>query len=200
MVRGDHRQAIEHADRALALAAQLGLPEPARALGFRGSARIHLGDAAGLQDMRKARDAAIAQGLGRDVAVIYCNLASNTLLVEGPRQRLELAREGSRFARRRGIQQHVVITARALLAEQRGQHAEAADLFAAAASRWEQFEVPWERAQALLGQGRCLLALGRPAEARPLLTAARDVLASLGARIGLAETCQLLAQAADLAG
>ena len=31
------------------------LPEPARALGFRGAARAWLGDAGGLQDMRRAR-------------------------------------------------------------------------------------------------------------------------------------------------
>ena len=105
MVWGDHRQAIEHADRALALAAQLGLPEPARALGFRGAARVRLGDAGGLEDMRTALAAATAQGLGRDVAILYNNLAEATWLVEGPRQRLELAREGARFARRRGIEE-----------------------------------------------------------------------------------------------
>ena len=356
MLWGDHREAIEYADRALALAARLGLPEPARARGFRGAARVKLGDAGGLEDMRKALDAATAQGLGREVAILYNNLAEDTWLVEGPRQRLELAREGSRFASRRGIeevafgldtitvmalsdlgsleeamglagelaprleeagdvwelveirsaqawalvvrgeheeaaalgqwiaerarefarpqilaiayspaaalwlahgdaagaitllaelsnahsaawtapyaanlatavraalaagapelaarladavqprhplQQHAVITARALLAEQRGQHAEAADMFADAAARWQQFEVPWEHAQALLGQARCLLALGRPAAARQLLTAAREIFASLGAKPVLADSCQLLAQATALAG
>jgi tetratricopeptide (TPR) repeat protein len=355
MVWGDHREAIEHADRALALAAQLGLPEPARALGFRGAARFSLGDAGGLQDMRNARDAATAQGLGRDAAILYNNLAEGTRLVEGPRQYLGLAREGSRFARRRGIeegalgldtitvtalaelgsleeamglaeelaprlegagnvnnllavrsaqawalsvrgehaaaaalgqwiverarefarpevlaiayppaaalrlaqgdasgamallaelsnanvawtapyavnlgeavraalavggpdlaaglagaveprhplQQHAAATARALLAEQRGQHAEAAGLFADAAARWERFEVPWEHAQALLGQGRCLLALRKPAGARQLLTVAREIFASLGAKPILADVCQLLAQATTLAG
>jgi len=98
------------------------------------------------------------------------------------------------------LQQHAVITARALLAEQRGQHAEAAGLFADAAARWEQFEVPWERAQALLGQGRCLLALRRPAGARQPLTVAREIFASLGAKPVLADACQLLAQATALAG
>ncbi|MBV9096354.1 MAG: AAA family ATPase, partial [Streptosporangiaceae bacterium] len=105
MVWGDHHRAIAHADRALALAAQLGLPEPAQALGFRGVARISLGDAGGLEDMHKAHEAATAQGRSYEVALIYNNLAENTWLVEGPRQRLELAREGSRFARRRGIEE-----------------------------------------------------------------------------------------------
>jgi tetratricopeptide (TPR) repeat protein len=349
MVWGDQRQAIERADRALALAAQLGLPEPAPALGFRGAARDSLGDAGGLEDMRTALETATAQGLGRDAAILYNNLAQSTWLVQGPRRYLELAREGSRFARRRGIdeialsldaaivgaladlgslqeavslaqalasrleetgnlltllevrsaqlralniqgevesaialgqwvserareiahpqvlaftyppaaehrvaqgdtpgavallselskagstwesapcaanlatairaalavgqpglatglagtlqprhplEQHAVTTARALLAEQRGQHAEAAELFADAAGRWEQFEVPWERAQALLGRGRCLLALGQPTAAA--LRAARDIFASLGARAALTEVDRLLAQA-----
>ena len=46
-------------------------------------------------------------------------------------------------------------------------------MFTNAAGRWERFEVPWEQAQALLGQSRCLLTLGRPTEARePLRRAA----------------------------
>jgi tetratricopeptide (TPR) repeat protein len=353
MLWGDHREAIEHADRALALASQLGMPEPARALGFRGGARLNLGDAGGLEDMRTALAAATAQGLGFETAVIYYNLAEGAWLVEGPRQRLELARQGARFARHRGIdeaalfldaavvgaladlgaleeairlaeeltlrleetgsvftgvevrsaqlwalsvrgdheaaaaldqwvvhraqeyanpqtlavayppaaalrlaqgdapgaralltelsnahaawttsytanlatavraalaagapelaaalvgafeprhplQQHAVVSARALLAEHHGQHAEAAGLFAEAAGRWERFEVPWEHAQALLGQGRCLLALGQPGEALRALRTARDIFAALGARPALTETDKLLAQATAL--
>jgi tetratricopeptide (TPR) repeat protein len=350
MIWGDHHQAIDHADRALTLAAQLGLPEPARALGFRGNARVSLGDAGGLEDQRHALEAATTQGLGYEVANLYNNLAEDTWLTQGPRQRLDLAREGSRFAKRRGIdevallldantvdaltdlgildealslarelaprleetgsasgllqvrsaqlralhvrgeleaattlsqstvqrareiakpedladaypalaalrvaqgdapgakallaelsnahiawaapyaanlatairgalaaggpalaeelagavyprhplQQHAVATARALLTEHRGQHAEAAALFASAARRWEQFEVPWERAQALLGQGRCLLALARPDEAREPLRTARDIFTSLGARPARDAIDRLLAQA-----
>jgi class 3 adenylate cyclase/tetratricopeptide (TPR) repeat protein len=353
MLWGDHREAIEHADRALALAAQLGLPESARALDFRGTARVGLGDAGGLEDTRKARDAATAQGLGRELANLHANLAESTWPVEGPRQRLELAREGSRFARRRGIEevalhidsatvqalvdlgsleeamslagelvprleeagdvlcllevrsaqlwalnmrgeqeaatalgqwvaeharehadpqtladayppaaalcvaqgdapgairllaelsktrpargfpqytanlgeavraalaagapelaagladavrprlpleQHAVVTARALLAEHHGQHAEAAGLFADAADRWQRFEVPWEQAQALLGQGRCLLALGQPGEAREYLRTARDIFTMLGAGPARTDVDRLLAQATE---
>jgi hypothetical protein len=93
------------------------------------------------------------------------------------------------------LDQHAEVTARALLAEQDGEHAEAAALFADAAGRWERFEVPWERAQALLGQGRCLLALGRPAEGEQALAAARDLFASLGASPVLADANRLLAEA-----
>jgi len=348
--RGDSREAIGHADRARALAAQLGLPEPASALGYRGLARVYLGEAGGLDDMRTARDLATSQGLGLDVAILYNNLAETTWLIEGPRQRLELAREGSRFARRRGMEelaidldaiivgaladlgaleealglaeqmaarledtgsvlcllsirsaqlwvlhvrgehaaatglgqwiadrareyaepeilaiayppaaalrlaqgdvvgalallaelsnahaawaapcaanlatavraalaagapklaaelagdvqprhlldQHAAVTAQALLAEHHGQHAEAAALFADAAGRWEQFEVPWEQAQALLGQGRCLLVLGQPGRARKPLRTARDIFTTLSARPALADVDRLLAQA-----
>ena len=349
MLWGEDRQAIENAGRALALAAQLGMPEPARAAGLRGSARVSLGDAGGLEDMRKALEAATAQGLGRDVAILYNNQAEAMWLVEGPRQRLGLAREGARFAKRRGIdevalwldtnavsalvdlgaleqamslaeelaprveesgsvvclleirvpqlrvltvrgeheaatalgrwvvergrefaspealagayphaaalrmaqgdapgarallaelgnaqtastasyaanlgnairaalaagaselaaalagavhpkhplQQHAVATARALLAEHHGQHAQAAAQFADAAGRWERFEVPWEHAQALLGQGRCLLALGQTASASQPLRAAREILITLGAGPARNDTDRLLAQ------
>jgi class 3 adenylate cyclase/tetratricopeptide (TPR) repeat protein len=352
MVWGDYRQAVEHANRALALATQLGLPEPAPALGYRGAARDSLGDVGGLDDMRQALKAATAQGLGLDVAILYNNLAEDTWLVEGPRQRLELARKGVRFAKRRGIdwvalwldtnavsaladlgsldealvlaeelaarledtgsvfclldirsaqlwvlhvrgehaaataleqwtvergreyanpealagayphaaalrvaqgdvagarallaelgnahaartapyaanlgnairaalaasapelaaalaaalqpkhplQQHAVVTAQALLAEQRGQHVQAAALFADAAKRWERFEVPWEQAQALLGQGRCQLALGQPGEAREPLHTAREIFISLGARPARTDVDRLLAQATE---
>ena len=98
------------------------------------------------------------------------------------------------------LDQHAAVTARALLAEQHGEHAEAAALFADAAGRWERFEVPWEQAQALLGQGRCLLALRRPTESGESLCAARDIFASLGASPVLADANRLLAEATALAG
>jgi hypothetical protein len=97
------------------------------------------------------------------------------------------------------LDQHAAVTARAALAEQRSENAEAAALFTDAAARWERFEVPWEQAQALLGQGRCLLTLGRSTEAREPLRAARDIFASLGASPALADANRLLADAAALA-
>jgi class 3 adenylate cyclase len=60
--------------------------------------------------------------------------------------------------------------------------------------------LPWERAHALLGHGRCLLALGRPAEARETLHAAREIFASLGAIPALTETDKCLARATALTG
>jgi tetratricopeptide (TPR) repeat protein len=351
-----HVEAAALAERAVGLAAELGLPVPARALGFRGCARFALGEEAGLDDMRRALEAATAQGLGREAAVLYYNLSASLVRAEGPRAEWELAQQGTAFAQRHGIaewvpllegiavealadlglieqarslmattlshvaaedwmgqvdlrsaearmlarrgelshsglmdwieqavararelgesqylggllalaaiawtavgearaaapllaelehvpdvrhtldylrslpdlvraaiavgdadlgrrladglepvyqlDQHAAVTTRALLAEQHGTHTEAAALFTDAAGRWERFEVPWEQAQALLGQGRCLLSLGRPAEAREPLHAARDIFASLGANPVLADANRLLAEATALA-
>jgi class 3 adenylate cyclase len=351
LVWGDDQRAIQQADRAIAMAAQLGLPQAAWALGFRGSARASLGDAGGLEDERTALEAATAHDSSWEAAIMRGNLAVGTWMFEGPRRLLELVREGADFARRRGIEdvalwddtstvealadlgsvdealslaaeldprleqagdaryltylrsirlraltirgehaaatavaqwladhaehvhnpqdlgeiypllaafraadgdtsgakallaklgqtssahgspnyaanlpeavraalaaaapelaaqlaaalqprhplsQHALITARALLAEHYGQHAQAAGLFADAASRWRQFQMPWEHAQALLGHGRCLLALGQPADASQLLHAAREILVTLRAGPALNDTDRLLAQA-----
>jgi hypothetical protein len=52
--------------------------------------------------------------------------------------------------------------------------------------------VPYEEAQALLGEGRCLVALGRAPEAAPVLEQARAIFARLGAEPALHEADQLL--------
>jgi tetratricopeptide (TPR) repeat protein len=93
------------------------------------------------------------------------------------------------------LHEHVLMTVRALLTEHRGEHAKAAELFGDAAERWQGFEMPWERGQVLLGQGRCLLALGRPSEAIAAIRDAREVFATLGAGPALEETDALLDQA-----
>ena len=67
--------------------------------------------------------------------------------------------------------------------------------FAAAASAWHDFGVPYEEAQALLGQGRCLLALERRVEALPSLEEARTIFTRLGAQPALREVEELLADA-----
>ena len=72
------------------------------------------------------------------------------------------------------------------------EHKAAAPGFADAAARWRGFGVPYEEAQALLGQGRCLVALGRAPEATAPLAAAHEIFARLGAKPALAETVQLL--------
>ena len=113
-----HAEAIAFAERAIELAATLGLPAPARLLGLRGGARFALGDAGGLDDTRRALEAALGQGLGRDTGVLYNNLAEDLGRAGGPRARLELARQGAAFTQRRGIAEWVQplggLTARAL--------------------------------------------------------------------------------------
>ena len=74
---------------------------------------------------------------------------------------------------------HALITATAALAEARGDHQPAADGYADAAERWEQFGVIPEHAYALLGHGRCLINLGHPHEAAPILHHARELFTTL---------------------
>ena len=76
----------------------------------------------------------------------------------------------------------------ALLAEAHGEHEAAAAGFARAAARWHDFGVPYEEGHALLGQGRCLAALGRAPQAAAPLAAAREIFARLGAKPALQET------------
>ncbi len=93
------------------------------------------------------------------------------------------------------VSAHVRTATAALLAEADGRLAEAAAGFAAAAARWRAFGVPYEEGQALLGQARCLVALGRPAEAAAPLAGAATLFARLGAAPALAETEGMLARA-----
>ena len=79
----------------------------------------------------------------------------------------------------------------ALVAEARGESAEAAPAFGAAASGWREFDVPYEEGHALLGRLRCLLTV-RASEAAAPLGAARDIFARLAAKPALAETDKLM--------
>jgi tetratricopeptide (TPR) repeat protein len=115
LVLGDFREAIAWADRAIALAEELGLAAPARALGFRGYARCSLGDAAGLDEMRSALASAVDRGEGRDAAVLHNNLAVALSPIEGPARVLAACEEGIAFAERRGIQEFALAIAAASL-------------------------------------------------------------------------------------
>jgi class 3 adenylate cyclase/tetratricopeptide (TPR) repeat protein len=94
---------------------------------------------------------------------------------------LELAeRLASGLAPRFAYRQHALCAAAAVLAEGRGRLAAAVDGHGEAAERWRRFGIVPERAHALLGQARCLVALGRPAAAEPA-GEARHLFAALGA-------------------
>ena len=96
--------------------------------------------------------------------------------------------------RRLPTQDLAASTLGALLAEAHGAHDEAAASFATAASGWREFGVPYEEAHALLGEGRCLVALGRAPEAAAPLAEAREIFARLRATPALAEADCLLRQ------
>ena len=96
-------EAVAAGERALALAAELGLPEPAGALGYRGAARCYLGEREGLEDMRLALELAVEQGQGRVAATLHNNLAIVSWQYEGPQAALAACRAGIDFCERRGI-------------------------------------------------------------------------------------------------
>ena len=82
---------------------------------------------------------------------------------------------------------------RAQIAEAAGRQAEAAELDTESARRWREFGNVPERAYALLGRGRCLVALSKPGAEEPLREA-RDLFASMGYEPALAETEALLGE------
>ena len=94
-------------------------------------------------------------------------------------------------------QQHALVTVRAIQAERAGEHAGAAALYADAADRWEQFTEVIEQAHALLGQGRCLAAVGDPGADSPLRQA-RALFDQMGARRRVDECDTLIARASKL--
>ena len=94
--------------------------------------------------------------------------------------------------------EYAVVTAEAQLAEAAGLHAEAAQRYHEAAERWREFGNVPELAYALLGQGRCLAALGKPG-AEEALREAKELFTSMGYKPALAETEALLAENAAAA-
>jgi hypothetical protein len=85
------------------------------------------------------------------------------------------------------LHEHALCAARAQLAENARDHTGAATLYAEAASGWQEFGNVPERAYALLGQGRCLVAVGKSGADTPL-SEARELFASMGYKPALAET------------
>ena len=87
-----------------------------------------------------------------------------------------------------------VLTARAVLAEARGELHQAAGRYAHAARGWQAYGHVLEHGQALLGLGRCRLALREPGTEQTL-TEARRLFAQLKAAPLLAEADRWLGQA-----
>jgi len=103
MVAGFYAQAIAAADRARVLAETLGLPEPARALGYLGYARVYLGDPDGIAEMERALLLLVERGAGRHAAVLQNNLAIARFPLHGPARSLSDLEEGIVFCEQRGL-------------------------------------------------------------------------------------------------
>jgi class 3 adenylate cyclase/tetratricopeptide (TPR) repeat protein len=96
--------AVEWADKAIALARQIGADEARQwALQQRGLARCDLGDWDGIDDLRHAVELGLQLGLGRRSAMAYSNLADRVRLTEGPAAALTTFRAGLDLCRQRGI-------------------------------------------------------------------------------------------------
>ena len=151
--------------------------------------RMAVGDGAAALDLLAVSEAAFRVQGGFWWAACL-PLAVRTALAAGDRRLAE--RLASAVEPPQPLCRHARAAAEALVVEARGEHEAAAEGFADAAARWHDFCVPYEEAQALLGRGRCLVALGRAPEAAVLLAAAREIFARLGAKPVLAETDELM--------
>jgi class 3 adenylate cyclase/tetratricopeptide (TPR) repeat protein len=109
MVSGRYEETIAQADRAIELAEDIGEPvAAARAHGFRGYVRAVQGDPGGVDEQRQALEGFLELGLGRGTAIVYNNLGSSLLHVEGPQAAMDVLQEGLGFAERRGLREMVM--------------------------------------------------------------------------------------------
>jgi predicted ATPase/class 3 adenylate cyclase len=99
---GAYADAIAAADRALALAAELGLPEPARARGYRGYGRSFLGERDGIDEMERALKIC-DPAAGRDLVVLRNNLAIVRYPLQGPARSLAEFEQAIVFGEQRGL-------------------------------------------------------------------------------------------------
>jgi class 3 adenylate cyclase/tetratricopeptide (TPR) repeat protein len=102
-IAGAYAETIAAAERAVTLAEILGLPEPARAVGYRGYSRALLGDADGLTEMERALALLIEQGAGRDAATLQNNIALARYPLQGPARALASFEQCVAFCEQRGL-------------------------------------------------------------------------------------------------
>ncbi|MDQ2982169.1 MAG: hypothetical protein M3R26_07600, partial [Actinomycetota bacterium] len=93
---------------------------------------------------------------------------------------------------------HAVVAARAVVAEINDKPADALELYDDAAARWSEYGSVLERANALFGAGRSLLALGRPRKATTGLEEARTLYQELGAAPSVGRVDEALARATSV--
>ena len=156
--------------------------------------RLHLGEARTSLRLLEEWESRPRPGSGPN-HVAYLPEAVRTALACGDEDLARRLAEGVESVL--PIQRNVGATTQGLLAERRGDLAAGAAGFLTAAARWREFDVPYEEAHALLGQGRCQLALGRTRPATTALVTAREIFARLAAGPALVEVDALLAATGD---
>ena len=112
---GRSAEAIEWADKGLALAHEHGVENVVRSRQMRGLARIDLGDFGGLEELRDALALSLRLGLGIETGTSYLNLSEMVALFEGLAGSRELADASLEFSQRRGLTHHVMWTRAARL-------------------------------------------------------------------------------------
>jgi class 3 adenylate cyclase/tetratricopeptide (TPR) repeat protein len=100
--RGLPADSIAAGQRALDLAAELGMPAPPRALGYLGDAMVELGDQSGLATMQQAIDLMVEAGFS-DAVGLMNNLALAQVPAHGPVAALATLDRASAFAHQRGL-------------------------------------------------------------------------------------------------
>jgi len=163
--------AIRVAARAIELAEELGLPRPARALGYRGMARTDLGDADGLNDLREAVELATQAGQAREVANLYNNLGSRVWFFEGPAAYRAVQRQELAYAKPRGLTLALDVIDAGSLDElvEAGEHEEALALAAAMIPRLEASADVWDLLGVRDAQARILALRGEGAQVAEML-------------------------------
>jgi DNA-binding CsgD family transcriptional regulator/tetratricopeptide (TPR) repeat protein len=184
--RGDRDQAAGRLGEALTLAARCGamdyLPEPAAAL-----ALLRLDDGAVTEALKVTEEpAAIVARKGTWIWAAALAPARVSALAAARRvgEAGELVTAFARGLRGRDAPapKAGLALSRAMLAEARGEHLRAAELFAGAAAAWQALPRPYDALLARERQARCLLAAGRQeAAGLALLAEAERELSGLGA-------------------
>ena len=192
VIRGEAAEALELLERLEATARELTSPDDVvLSLGSAALGRVALGqndDAAAL-----LAEVAILRGASDLVNLphLFPAMARAALQIGDAELAVQLA---GGVAPRYPYAEHALVAANAALAEAQGDLPTASATYADAAGRWERLGVLPEHGFSLLGEGRCLVALGRPIDAAPVLHRAREIFERLRAAPALAETDALLAR------
>ena len=164
---GRPEEGIALADRALAVAAETGLPPSSRALAARASARCILGDRGGFTDYREVLAIATEAGESPMVAVTYANMGIDQLSFEGPQAAVATFELGLALAESRGLRtlalahRTVALGARAAAGEYATVLADADPLSTHAEAVGDEFDLLMIRCS----QAVALSAIGRAGEA-----------------------------------